>query len=33
MNFAWANMWIKTFSESANKVVDLYADPFLKSRF
>jgi hypothetical protein len=29
MNFAWAHMWIKTFAESADKVVELYADPFL----
>jgi len=29
MNFAWAHQWIKTFSESADKVVELYADPFL----
>lgn len=29
MNFAWARMWIKAFAESADKVVDLYADPFL----
>lgn len=29
MNFAWAQMWITTFAESADKVVDLYADPFL----
>lgn len=29
MNFAWAHMWIKTFSESAEKAADLYADPFL----
>ncbi len=29
MNFAWARMWIKTFSESADKAVTLYADPFL----
>lgn len=28
MNFAWAQMWITTFAESADKVVDLYADPF-----
>ncbi len=29
MNFAWAHKWIKTFSDSADKVVDLYADVFL----
>ena len=29
MNFAWAHMWIKTFAESADKVMDLYADVFL----
>jgi steroid delta-isomerase-like uncharacterized protein len=29
MNFAWAHIWIKTFAESADKVVELYADPFL----
>ena len=29
MNFAWAQMWITTFAESADKVVDLYADSFL----
>jgi hypothetical protein len=29
MNFAWAHTWIKTFSESADKVVELYADIFL----
>jgi steroid delta-isomerase-like uncharacterized protein len=29
MNFAWAHMWIKTFAESVDKVVELYADPFL----
>ena len=29
MNFAWAHMWIKTFSESAEKAAGLYADPFL----
>lgn len=29
MNFAWAHMWIKAFAESADKVVELYADPFL----
>jgi steroid delta-isomerase-like uncharacterized protein len=29
MNFAWAQRWIKTFSESADKAVDLYADSFL----
>jgi hypothetical protein len=29
MNFAWAHMWIKTFAESADKVMDLYAEVFL----
>ncbi|MCS6925427.1 MAG: ester cyclase [Candidatus Binatia bacterium] len=29
MNFAWAHMWITTFAHSADKVVELYADPFL----
>ena len=29
MNFAWAHLWIKTFAESADKVMDLYADRHL----
>jgi steroid delta-isomerase-like uncharacterized protein len=29
MNFAWAHLWIKTFAENVDKVVEMYADPFL----
>lgn len=29
MNFAWAQRWIKTFSESAKSAADLYAESFL----